>query len=126
MVENGDQVNIKTIRYYERVGVLPRAARSSNGRRSYGDEDACRLTFIRHAREVGFELSAVRELLALQEHPEASCATASCLASNQLAAVESRIARLVALRAELTRMVTECSNGRVSECRVIETLAQPN
>ena len=116
-------VNIETIRYYERAGVLPKAERGENGRRVYGDDDVRRLAFIRHARELGFELKAVRELLKLQEQPERSCKTASRLAATQLAAVESKIQRLTRLRDELERMVKSCKNGRVAECRVIEALA---
>jgi DNA-binding transcriptional MerR regulator len=116
-------VNIETIRYYERIGVLPKPARQKNGRRDYGDADARRLGFIRHARELGFDLAAVRILLALQEQPEASCAMASRIAEDQLEAVESRIARLESLRDELRRMVRSCKRGRVSECRVIDALA---
>lgn len=116
-------VNIETIRYYERAGVLPKAERGENGRRVYGDDDVRRLAFIRHARELGFELKAVRELLKLQEQPERSCKTASRLAATQLAAVESKIQRLTRLRDELGRMVKSCKNGRVAECRVIEALA---
>lgn len=63
-------VNIETIRYYERVGVLPEPSRQSNGRRTYSDADVRRLGFIRHARELGFDLANVRALLALQEHPQ--------------------------------------------------------
>jgi|LNAP01.1.fsa_nt_gb DNA-binding transcriptional MerR regulator len=118
-------VNIETIRYYERIGVLPQPARQSNGRRSYGEIDAQRLGFIRHARDLGFDLSAVRTLLALQEQPEASCENASKIAREQLEAVEERIDRLLKLRDELSRMVDECSRGVVSECRVIDTLANP-
>jgi DNA-binding transcriptional MerR regulator len=118
-------VNVETIRYYERIGVLPKPARESNGRRSYSPADAGRLGFIRHARDLGFDLAAVRVLLALQEQPEASCEDASRIAQGQLEAVEDRIARLHNLRAELSRMVSECSQGRVSECRVIEALAEP-
>ncbi|MFL0691653.1 MAG: MerR family transcriptional regulator [Agrobacterium tumefaciens] len=70
-------VNIETIRYYERIGVLPIPTRMSNGRRTYRDTDAQRLCFIRNARELGFDLAAVRVLLALQEQPEASCENAS-------------------------------------------------
>lgn len=117
-------VHIETIRYYERIGVLPKAERGPNGRRAYGDPDVQRLAFIRHARELGFDLSSVRALLALQEQPERSCKAASRLASTQLLAVESRLRRLVLLRNELTRMVNECSNGRVTDCRVIHTLAK--
>ena len=116
-------VNIETIRYYERIGVLPVPARQENGRRSYTEVDARRLGFVRHARELGFDLAAVRALLALQEQPEASCEDASRIAQAQLAEVESRIARLLSLREELSRMVGECSRGVVAECRVIEALA---
>jgi DNA-binding transcriptional MerR regulator len=115
-------VHIETIRYYERAGVLPKARRATNGRRIYGEEDAGRLAFIRHARELGFELVSVRALLALQERPELSCKAASELASAQLAAVESRLNRLTVLRDELKRMVRACKNGRVVDCRVIEAL----
>jgi DNA-binding transcriptional MerR regulator len=118
-------VNIETIRYYERIELLPAPARQPNGRRSYGEADARRLGFVRHARDLGFDLAAVRVLLALQEQPGASCEDASRIAQGQLEAVESRITRLLSLRDELARMVSECSRGRVSECRVIEALASP-
>lgn len=116
-------VNIETIRYYERVGVLPAPLRQANGWRSYTEADARRLEFVRHARELGFDLADVRALLALQEQPEASCEDASRIAAAQLAEVESRIARLLSLREELSRMVAECRHGVVAECRVIEALA---
>jgi DNA-binding transcriptional MerR regulator len=116
-------VNIETIRYYERIGVLPKPARQSNGRRTYSPADAERLGFIRHARELGFDLPSVRVLLALQEQPEASCEDASRIAQGQLEEVERRIARLLSLRDVLARMVSECRQGRVSECRVIEALS---
>ena len=116
-------VNIETIRYYERISVLPVPARQENGRRSYTEVDARRLGFVRHARELGFDLAAVRALLALQEQPQASCEDASRIAQAQLAEVESRIARLLNLREELSRMVKECGRGVVAECRVIEALA---
>ena len=116
-------VNIETIRYYERIGILPKPVRQSNGRRSYSIADAQRLGFIRHARDLGFDLAAVRVLLALQEKPEASCEDASRIAQGQLDAVEDRIARLLNLRDELSRMVSDCHRGRVAECRVIEALS---
>lgn len=118
-------VGIETIRYYERIGVLPVPDREGNGRRVYGAKDARRLSFVRHARDLGFDLKAVRTLLALQEQPEASCENASRIAASQLEAVESRIVRLLMLRDELSRMVAECQQGAVAECRVIEALAQP-
>lgn len=118
--------NIETIRYYERIGVLPRARRANNGRRIYEEGDVRRLSFVRHARALGFELSAVRALLALQEEPEAACNDASRMAAVQLAGVIHRIKRLTALRKELARMVQQCGNGRVADCRVIEVLANPS
>jgi len=116
-------VHIETIRYYERVGVLPKALRAANGRRIYGQQDVRRLAFIRHARDLGFELASVRAMLALKETPELSCKSASDLASAQLLAVESRLSRLNVLRDELKRMVRSCKNGRVMDCRVIDALS---
>lgn len=116
-------VHVETIRYYERVGVMPRAQRSASGRRVYGEADIKRLAFVRHARELGFDLTSVRALLALQEKPERSCKAASQLASAQLVAVESRLRRLRVLRDELVSMVSGCGNGRVADCRVIDALA---
>lgn len=115
-------VNIETIRYHERIGVLPKPGRQLNGRRTYAEGDARRLGFIRHARDLGFDLADVRTLLALQEQPEASCEDATRIAQVQLETVESRIAKLLSLRAELARMVSECKTGVVAECRVIEAL----
>lgn len=116
-------VNIETIRYYERIGLLPAPARQSNGRRTYAERDARRLAFIRHARDLGFDLGDVRTLLALQEQPEASCEEATVIARAQLEAVECRITKLQSLKAELSRMVRECKPGLVAECRVIEALS---
>lgn len=116
-------VNIETIRYYERIGVLPKPSREVNGRRTYAEDDARRLGFIRHARDLGFDLTDVRTLLALQEQPEASCEEASRIAQAQLDEVESRIRLLLKLKAELFRMVSECGKGIVAECRVIEALS---
>jgi DNA-binding transcriptional MerR regulator len=82
-----------------------------------------RLTFIRHARELGFEIDAIRTLLALQDQPRQSCATADEIARARLAEVQQRIASLTALKAELERMVASCAHGSVDQCRVIEILA---
>ncbi len=116
-------VKVPTIRYYEQIGLLPRPPRTEGGRRSYGEEDLRRLAFIRHARELGFEIDAIRTLLKLQDEPEQSCAAADALARDHLVAVERRIASLTALRGELQRMVEGCSHGHVATCRVIEILA---
>jgi DNA-binding transcriptional MerR regulator len=117
------ETKVETVRWYEREGLLPAPARTAGGHRAYTRSHLDRLAFIRHARELGFPLDAVRELLRLTDHPEQSCAEADRIARAHLDAVRGRIARLQALEAELTRMVADCSQGRVAECRVIEVLA---
>lgn len=117
---------VQTIRYYEEIGLLPAPQRTAGNQRVYTAAHRRRLAFIRHARELGFALGAVRELIALGERPDQPCAEADRLAAAHLRAVESKIARLEALRAELGRMVGRCEGAggaRVAECRVIEALA---
>lgn len=116
-------VKVPTIRYYEQIGLLPAPPRTEGRQRRYGDEAVARLAFIRHARELGFDVEAIRTLLSLQDDPDQSCAMADRIAETHLAEIERRIASLNALRSELRRMVEECACGRVAECRVIETLA---
>lgn len=112
-----------TIRYYEQIGLLPAPLRSDSNRRFYGDADLRRLAFIRHARELGFGIEAIRTLLTLQDDPSQPCATADSIANARLAEVEQRIRSLTALKAELELMVDGCSHGHVAACRVIEVLA---
>jgi DNA-binding transcriptional MerR regulator len=123
--EAGKQSGVKvpTIRYYEQIGLLPTPTRTEGNRRLYGDRDLRRLAFIRHARELGFEIEAIRTLLALQDDPSQPCDTADGIAKVRLAEVEMRIRSLTALKAELELMVESCSHGHVAECRVIEILA---
>ena len=116
-------VKVPTIRYYEEIGLLPRISRSLGNRRSYDAADLRRLAFIRHARELGFGVEAIRTLLELQDDPEQPCQRADAIARARLADVRKRLASLRLLRAELEKMVRECASGRVGECRVIETLA---
>lgn len=118
-------VNIETIRYYERIKLIPAPPRTESGRRLYSPNDRRRLAFIRHAREIGFDIPTIRVLLDLQEVPENSCWTVTKIARTQLAAVESRIERLLVLKHELTRMILECSNGKVANCRIVEALTDP-
>lgn len=116
-------VKVPTIRYYEGVGLMPAPARTEGQQRRYAAEEVSRLKFIRHARDLGFEVSAIRELPALSAEPDRPCAEVDGIARRHTVEVERRIAQLVALRTELQRMVEACGRGRVSECRVIETLA---
>lgn len=114
---------VQTIRWYEEVGLLPAPARTEGGHRVYGGQHLARLDFIRHARELGFPLDAVRALLGLSDRPDRPCEEAHALASAQLAVVEDKLRRLEALRVELTRMTDACRGGVSAECRILETLA---
>jgi DNA-binding transcriptional MerR regulator len=116
-------VKVPTIRYYEEIGLLPAPARSEAGRRSYEASDIRRLAFIRHARELGFEIDAIRTLVTLQDEPEQSCSSADTIAKARLEEVEQRIRSLNALKGELELMIEGCKHGRIAECRVIEVLA---
>ncbi len=116
-------VKVPTIRYYEQIGLLPAPPRTDSNRRLYNAGDVRRLTFIRHARELGFEVVAIRTLLTLQDEPGQSCAAADTIANDRLVEINQRIASLNALKAELELMVASCAHGRVAECRVIEILA---
>ncbi|KAB2919844.1 MAG: MerR family transcriptional regulator [Hyphomicrobiaceae bacterium] len=79
---------METIRYYERIGLIPPPPRTKRGRRLYGADDLWRLTFIRDAREFGFDISAIKAMLALQEVPDASCEQVSRIATDQLEVVD--------------------------------------
>ena len=113
---------VQTIRYYEQIGLMPEPGRTAGGQRRYGVAELDRLAFIRHARQLGFTLEAIRELLDLSDNPEKSCDEADQIARRQLRQVELRMARLEALRTELKRMVHECSGGNTADCRVLEVL----
>lgn len=116
-------VKIPTIRYYEKIGLLPEPQRSSGNQRLYPPPSVERLGFIHHARALGFGLDAIRDLLSLADHPDQSCAEADTIARAQLAQVKNRIMQLEALRDELERMVSQCHNERVADCKVLQILS---
>lgn len=119
------KTKVPTIRYYEKVGLLPRPGRSAGNHRLYGPQHVARLGFIRHCRELGFSQPATRELLELADVPERSCDAIDEIARQHLAEVDRRIDRLTRLKAELERMIGQCAGGAVTDCRVLETLAEP-
>lgn len=116
-------VKVATIRYYEEVGLLPTPGRTAGNRRSYDARDVLRLRFVRNARDLGFDLDAVRQLLALAGMPDQACEGADQIARERLAQVKSKIAKLRDLRKELEGMVVQGRHGSIRECRVIEVLA---
>ena len=114
---------VQTIRYYEKIGLMPEPERTAGNQRRYNIGHRDRLAFIRHGRQLGFPLEAIRELLSLADHPEKPCDEADTIARRQLKQVEQRLVRLEALRIELNRMIRECSGGQTADCRVLEVLS---
>jgi DNA-binding transcriptional MerR regulator len=114
--------NIQTIRYYEQIGLLAAPPRTEGGQRRYGVGAVQRLRFIRHARDLGFDIAAIRELIGLAGEPDRPCADADRIAQQQLESVKSKIAGLNLLQKELERMLHNCAHGTISDCRVVETL----
>jgi DNA-binding transcriptional MerR regulator len=113
---------VQTIRYYEQIGLMNEPGRTEGGQRRYTEQDLDRLAFIRHSRQLGFPLNAIRELLELADNPQHSCVYADSIARKQLGQVEQRILRLQALQSELKRMISACTNDKVADCKVLEVL----
>lgn len=116
---------VETIRYYERVGLLAAPGRTDGNYRAYRAKDLGRLSFIRRARDLGFGLQQVRELLGLSDQKKRSCEAVDVIAREHLAEVDRKIADLKALRRELDSLISQCGCGTIAECRIIEALAPP-
>lgn len=116
-------VKIPTIRYYEQMGLIEAAERSEGNQRRYTREETDRLSFIRHARDLGLTLEAIRKLIDLSAHPERPCADADRIAAEQLQTVRAKIEKLKRLEAELERITTHCHGDQVKDCYVIRALA---
>ena len=114
---------VETIRWYERVGVLAAPARTSGNYRAYGSEHLERLSFVRRARDLGFSLDQVRDLLQLADDRNQSCDAVDRVAREHLEQVERKIAHLKALRHELRDLIGQCRHGTVAECRIVRALA---
>lgn len=115
-------VKVTTIRYYESIGLMGEPDRSESGQRLYGDDSVQRLSFIRHARDLGFPMAAIRDLLQLQSDPGENCAAVDAIARDQLNDVRKRLNQLEALEGELKRMISSCEGGKVGTCQVIAAL----
>lgn len=114
---------VETIRFYEKIGLLPSPGRTEGNYRSYEPAHLNRLSFIRRARDLGFSLDQIRALLDLSDDGGRPCEAVDEIARRHLVEVERKIADLTALRQELDRMLAHCGSGTVSECRIIETLS---
>ena len=114
---------VDTIRYYELIGLLPAPARTAGNYRAYGNEHRQRLAFVRRARDLGFSLDQVRELLGLADKRDQSCDAVDRIARTHRDTVDRKLAELRALRKELDRMIGQCRRGVVADCLIIEVLA---
>ncbi|AYC31768.1 MerR family transcriptional regulator [Pseudomonas cavernae] len=114
-------VNLETIRFYERSGLLPEPQRSASGYRHYAEADVRRLRFIRRGRELGFSLEEIKALLALADQPQSPCDQADRLAQQHLSSIEARIRDLQAMQAEL-RKIAGCHSAHAEHCRLLEAL----
>ncbi|MFT3731746.1 MAG: helix-turn-helix domain-containing protein [Hyphomicrobium sp.] len=115
---------VQTLRYYEQIGLMPKPARSEGGQRRYTDVLLKRLLFIRHARDLGFSIDDIRSLLDLAARPDQSCGSADDIATTHLEAIDAKIGSLKTLRREIAQMLKCCTKKRISECKVIGTLAE--
>lgn len=115
-------VNIETIRYYERIAIMPKPDRTEGGNRQYTDEQLKRLFFIRRSRELGFSIEEIRALFEMVDRHDFSCNEVYNLTVVHLTSVKEKIASLKKLEMALAKMVTECNRGEVPDCPIVDTL----
>jgi len=116
-------VKVLTIRYYEQMHLINAPERTEGNQRRYSTTERNRLSFIKHARDLGLKIDDIRELLTLSAHPEQPCAGANQIAANHLASIRNRISQLQRLEAELARMAEGCDADCIENCYVIESLS---
>ncbi len=116
-------LNIETIRYYERRGLIPKPRRRESGYREYSDETTKRILFIKHAKDLGFSLKEINELLSLKLDPGTSCSEVRNKAEIKIYDIESKIKTLRKMKKALLKLTKICSgSGPVSECPILEAL----
>ncbi|WP_428491415.1 MerR family transcriptional regulator [Rhodopila sp.] len=113
----------ETIRYYERIGLLPAPPRTAANYRDYSAPHVSRLSFTRRARNLGFSIEQIRALLDLADQNEQSCEAVDVIARQHLAEVNQKLANLTALRQELESLIGQCRRGTIAQCRILEALA---
>jgi len=118
-------VKVSTIRFYEQIGLLPPPVRTCGGQRRYTSGAVARLTFIRHARDLGFDVDEVRELLKLADNPDSSCGSVDAIARHQVERIDIKMKRLRAMRRELVAIIDSCRGPRIRDCRILEALSEP-
>ena len=126
LARQGD-VNLETVRYYERQGLLPKPPRTGAGYRQFPSDAVQRVRFIKRAQALGFTLAEIKELLALRIDPAGSCHDVESRARAKVADIEQRIMTLKGMKRALSQLVAACGNGTASkECPILEALEHPN
>ena len=113
---------VETIRYYERIGILPAPGRSAGGHRLYDEDHLKRLTFVRRSRELGFTLDEIRTLLGLVDSGDVTCAEVKELTLRHAGEVRRKIADLRRMERVLKEMAAQCDGGIVPDCPIVEAL----
>jgi MerR family copper efflux transcriptional regulator len=117
-------VNLETIRYYERVGLLPKTPRSGSGYRQFSPESVRRVRFIKRAQELGFSLKEIKELLALRIASGSTRADVRKRAEAKIADIEGKVQHLRAMKKALVRLTESCcGSGPASDCPILESLS---
>jgi MerR family mercuric resistance operon transcriptional regulator len=119
-------VNIETIRYYEREGLMPAPPRTSGGHRSYSEDHLKRLTFIRRSRELGFSMAEIRGLLALVDERSYTCGEVKAFTLEHTESVRSKISDLQRMEKMLVEIASGCEGGTVPDCPIIDALLDLN
>ena len=118
-------VNVETVRYYERRGLLPEPPRTESGYRLYGPESVTRLRFIKRAQELGFTLHEIADLLALRVDAETTCEDVRRRAERKVAEIHHKISALQSIQTALETMIASCQrDGPQGECPFLETIEQ--
>jgi MerR family mercuric resistance operon transcriptional regulator len=115
-------VNIETIRYYERIVLMPKPDRTAGGNRQYNEKQLKRLYFIKSSRELGFSIAEIRALLELVDRKDFTCGEIHTITIAHLGSVKDKIVNLKKLEKTLASMVSECGKGEVPDCPIIDTL----
>jgi len=114
--------NIETIRYYEKINLLPVPIRSGNGYRNYSEDHIKRLRFIRRCRELGFSIEEIRALIRLVDSHDYTCNDVRMIAMEHIADIRRKIADLKNLEKTLSQISAQCSGDSTPECAILEAL----
>ena len=117
-------VNIETIRYYEKIGIMPKPQRSDGGNRLYDEGQFKRLNFIRRSRELGFSLDEIREMLRLVDEKDFTCAEIAAISQHHLDDIKLKIKDLRKIERHMKDMLSQCSRERTPDCAILDILFQ--